>query len=139
MTKSKGRVVRMAIDTTAITASVARLVTKLLKRIELAKRKAYRSTGLIQDPVKEWYGKVTTTDGTFSFNCTSANFKEILHIDPQAVLDSTDYNAQTIASINTMSLTMVTGRLVRGGTVLLGGSGLQKQNAAVVMIKITGI
>ncbi|QTH80462.1 hypothetical protein PA10_00264 [Pseudomonas phage pPa_SNUABM_DT01] len=85
---------------------------------------------LTTGPLKEWYGTVTSVNGVWTANVQNAGFVQILHVDPQAVYNDTAYNQQVTASINSVSLTSISGRVIRDG-------GKAGPNCSV-MVKVTG-
>ena len=105
----------MNVDIAPLLTAVRNFPSRIRNQVECARRKTYNKNGEIQD-VKEWYGTTMSVDGVYSFDISSAGFKEILHVTPVVVFDDETFNAQTFASLNKVSTKSVTGRIVTGGS-----------------------
>lgn len=129
----------MTVDIAPLLTAVRNFPSRIRNQVEGARRKTYSKNGEIHD-VKEWYGTTMSVDGVYSFDISSAGFKEILHVTPVVVFDDETFNAQTFASLNKVSTKSVTGRIVTGGSGSLFTSvGFQKRSVVTVMIKVVGI
>jgi hypothetical protein len=119
-------------------AQVTRYAASLKAFINRTRIKLYKSTGLQTKQLKVWYGTVTSSSGAFTFNISSAGFTEILHVSPQVIFNSTDFNKQGVVSISTMSLTSITGKTFTGDDGANSRISFESLPAATVMIKVEG-
>lgn len=111
--------------------SLDRYLSRIVNTAKQVGRRAFNSAGLIPEgTIKEWYGMTTASNGQWSVDISSAQFSQILHIDPQALYNDTRDNQQVTASLNTASLTSVSGRVIRDGSKV-GAN-------CTVMVKVTG-
>ncbi|MNZ54933.1 hypothetical protein D3C78_728460 [compost metagenome] len=125
-------------DLSTLRASVERWAGILSSRIEVAQRKVFNSVGLIDTPIKEWYGTTTSVNGVFSFDISKAGFVQILHVDPQPIYNSESFNSQPYAALNTVSLIGITGKVVMGAAGVFKSDAMQAAPNVTVMIKVTG-
>lgn len=100
---------------------------------------AFNSAGIIPaGTIKEWYGTTTSVNGVWTVDISSAGFTQIMHVDPQPIYNSNDFNSQVYPSLNTVSLTSVTGRVSTGAPELFNSSTLMMAPNCTVMVKVTG-
>jgi len=126
-------------DLKPLTENINRFLSKITRCAVTNVRSIFDKNGPIIDRcIKEWYGVATVSNGRFTFDCSSAGFQEILHVDPRAISDDDVFNNQVFASINHVSTTEVSGCLVTGAVGIFKSDGLTSRNIATVMIKITG-
>jgi hypothetical protein len=111
-----------------------RTVTDELKR----KWSVFTADGKVNKPLKEWYGAVTSVNGVYSVDYSSAGFTEILHVSPQAISSGNAARDQIMATINSVSLTSMTGSVVKGTGVFFSGDTVVLAGSVTVMIKVTG-
>lgn len=104
-------------------ASVKSLVARNRVRI-------FKPAGEQQGQLKEWYGRTTTVNGEFSFDCSSAGFTEILHVDPKTVQDEPNFSKQLYTALSSVSKTHVRGRI---------GNGSNKSNGVLVLVRVVGL
>lgn len=116
---------------TQLRASLDRYLSRIVNTAKQASRMAFNSAGIIPEgTIKEWYGLATSSNGTWSLDISSAEFQQIMHIDPQAIYNDTSFSQQVTATLNTVSLTTVTGRVTRDGNKV-GAN-------CTIMLKVTG-
>lgn len=89
-------------------------------------------------PIKEWYGTTTSVNGVWTVDISSAGFKQIMHVDPQPIYNSNNFNNQVYPSVNTVSLTSVTGRVSTGSSGVFKSDALTMAPNCTVMVKVTG-
>lgn len=128
-----------AVQLETFNRGVGNFLTRLSSVIKKGLVQSFTKTGLLQGPLKEWYGTTTSVNGVFSFDITSARFKQILHVDPVVVHNSTSFNAQVTPSINTCTTTLITGRVFTGSSALIKIDPLVSGGNVTVMIKVTGL
>lgn len=119
-------------------AEVTRYAASLKAFVNRTRVRIYKSGGLQTKQLKVWYGTVTSSNGAFSFNISSAGFTEILHVEPQVIYNNSAFNLQGLASINTVSLTSITGKTFTGDDGANSRISFESLPAATVMIKVEG-
>lgn len=126
-------------DYSSLQKSLLGLMNAINKQVTATNRKVTDRTGNeVTSQIKEWYGVTMSVNGEYSFDFTSAGFIEILHVDPQVIHDSDDFNAQGFASVNELSLTSVRGKVIQGAAKIFKNDGLTLLPVATVMIKVIG-
>jgi hypothetical protein len=128
----------MAGNISALAKSISRLTESVNKELKRKWRTVSSSSGEINRPLKEWYGAVTSVNGTYTFNYSNAGFSEILHVSPQAISSSQAAEEQVMATINSVSLTSMTGSVVKGTSFFLRGESVVLAGSVTVMVKVTG-
>lgn len=119
------------ISLAGLRASLDKYLSSIANTAKQVSRMAFNSAGLIPEgTIKEWYGMTTSSNGQWSVNISSAEFTQILHVSPQAIFNDTGGNQQVTASLNTVSLLSVAGRVIRDGNKV-GAN-------CTIMIKVTG-
>lgn len=119
------------ISLAGLRAGLDKYLSMIVSTAKQASRSAFNSAGLIPEgTVKEWYGMTTSSNGQWSANISSAQFTQILHVSPQAIYNDTNGNQQVTASLNTVSLTAIAGRVIRDGNKVAAN--------CTIMIKVTG-
>lgn len=127
-----------SLNVAGVLTSVQRF-TKSTKALILKYRvRIFKAAGEIFKQKKEWYGTVTSVNGIWTADISSAKFTEILHVYPVAIFNDTNFNNQVHASVNLVSLTSLTGRVTTGGMIVLGGATQVAKAAVTVMIKVEG-
>lgn len=127
-----------SLNVAGVLTSVQHFATSTKALILKYRTRIYKAAGEIFKTKKEWYGTVTSVNGVWTVDISSAGFTEILHIHPIAIFNDTNFNNQVHASINTVSLTSLTGRVVTGAMIMLGGSTQVAKAAVTVMVKVEG-
>lgn len=113
-----------------VVESIGRFNASVKSLVARNRTRLFKVTGEQQGQLKEWYGRATTVNGEFSFDCSAAGFTEILHVDPRSVQDEPNFNKQLYTSLSS-----VTPRLVKGRV----GNGTNKTNGVLILVKIVGL
>ncbi|MNP89147.1 hypothetical protein D3C85_15500 [compost metagenome] len=121
---------------TTLLASLNNYLTGVSNRINnanqgLSDRQSYTAGGLITNgPIKEWFGAVTSVNGKWTADISSAGFIQIYHVAPHAIFNGGDGNNDVTAHLNTVSLVAINGSTYNGN----------KKDApnCTVMVKVTG-
>ncbi|MCY1296319.1 hypothetical protein D9M68_18640 [compost metagenome] len=122
-------------DLLPLLKGITRLTKALSQRLTVESGRVVGNNGKeVTKQVREWYGVTMSVNGVYSFDYSAAKFTEILHADPRSVLDAALFEDQTFASINTLSLTQCTGKVVIGDKK----EGFTKAGNVKVIIRVTG-
>lgn len=82
----------------------------------------YNSSGLIGS-IKQWIGTtITNASGDWSVDISSANFSSILNVQAIGIKNTTTDIQNVFSTLKTVSNTSITGRLMTGLGVLIGGN-----------------
>lgn len=119
-------------------AEVTRYAASLKAFVNRTRVRIYKSGGLQTKQLKVWYGATTSSAGAFTFNISSAGFTEILHVSPQVIFNTNDFNKQGLVSLDTVSLTSITGKTFTGDDGNNSRISFESLPAATVMIKVEG-
>lgn len=123
----------------SLLGSIAKLSKAVAKQTALDARKVIGKDGKdVTKQVKEWYGVTMSVNGSFSFNYAGAGFTEILHVDPQAIFDTSLFSDQVFTSLNAVSLTSCRGKVVQGDNRVGKGETIISAGVVTVMIKVIG-
>ena len=127
------------ITLTELRANLDRYLSRIVNTAKKASRMAFNSAGIIPaGTIKEWYGTTTSVNGVWTVDISSAGFTQIMHVDPQPIYNSNTFNNQVYPSVNTVSLTSVTGRVSTGAPGLFNSDTLIMAPNCTVMVKVTG-
>lgn len=127
-----------SLNVAGVITSVQHFATSTKALILKFRTRLFNAAGEIFKTKKEWYGVVTSVNGVWTVDISSAKFSEIVHIHPVAIYNDTNFNNQVHASVNLASLTSITGRLTTGGMIMLGGASQVLKATATVMVKVEG-
>ena len=122
-----------------LTGGVNKLLAVLVANARSRSILSFTKAGpVINGPIKEWYGTAISVNGVFTLDISSANFSQILHVSPEAIYNSSDFNKQAHVSLNLVSLTSITGRVVTGAADVFKTDAMMAAANTTIMVKVTG-